>query len=265
MRFFAMLRISTAALLSFISSTNAVCSVLRCAVASATLSSRDLMPASSAAISSTRLAFFSSISSIAFWRPEAVSSKDAALSEASSRLALQSATFVSSAVCSSLRRATMSSIIFKTLPKSAFLPCKAREMRSRRWSCLRLWLFNTACACRKSSFVDTCSCNKEGLGNVFLNNSSASSSFKSLMVSASAIDSSPKTFFCSAYLAALVLQVASSSAKKAWSFSRDASVSSRSSCKFTISTPTSANREDFVSICLVSAATSFFLAAISSS
>mmetsp|Transcript_17041 Transcript_17041/g.31970 ORF Transcript_17041/g.31970 Transcript_17041/m.31970 type:complete len:210 (+) Transcript_17041:565-1194(+) len=127
MRFFAMLRISTAALLSFISSTNAVCSVLRCAVASATLSSRDLMPASSAAISSTRLAFFSSISSIAFWRPEAVSSKDAALSEASSRLALQSATFVSSAVCSSLRRATMSSIIFKTLPKSAFFAMQGQR------------------------------------------------------------------------------------------------------------------------------------------
>mmetsp|Transcript_89825 Transcript_89825/g.175807 ORF Transcript_89825/g.175807 Transcript_89825/m.175807 type:complete len:202 (-) Transcript_89825:245-850(-) len=155
--------------------------------------------------------------------------------------------FSSSSACSLPKSSTISSIIFTILSKFAPLrpfsasinkfiresPARLRPARSvarARWrSC-----FARVATCRKDG---TLLCESAGLGNVFLNSSSASSSFKSLIVSAIARSSSARSF----WWLSQTLRFSSQSPSICWrSFSfasSDFDVSSMSSSSSTISRP----------------------------
>mmetsp|Transcript_61864 Transcript_61864/g.191689 ORF Transcript_61864/g.191689 Transcript_61864/m.191689 type:complete len:214 (+) Transcript_61864:1226-1867(+) len=103
------------------------------------------------------------------------------------------------------------------------------------------------------------------LGSVFLNKSNASSSFKTLMVSARATSSSARTFLRSSHSAVFSLQLWSKCARTCWSSASAAWVSERSSFIWTICTPNSPIAVVFVSMAAVRACVSLVFAAISSS
>mmetsp|Transcript_7244 Transcript_7244/g.18076 ORF Transcript_7244/g.18076 Transcript_7244/m.18076 type:complete len:227 (+) Transcript_7244:894-1574(+) len=226
------------------------------------------MPASRAATSSANVEMEPSISSIAVSEFEMESSKPFLLSSDSSNCWLQYSFFASSSICSRFKLETISSIIAMTFSKPIFLPLSASEMRSksgREAPCDAFLTIDKARPCATALFV--LSCTKLALvpGNVFLKSSSASSSFKTLIVSARATNSSARNFLISSHSCVLVSQLLSSSS---WNFSSSpnaALVFSSSLAMPAILTPRSAILAISSSICAVSVASSFFLAAISAS
>mmetsp|Transcript_25806 Transcript_25806/g.41353 ORF Transcript_25806/g.41353 Transcript_25806/m.41353 type:complete len:202 (-) Transcript_25806:472-1077(-) len=102
---------------------------------------------------------------------------------------------------------------------------------------------------------------RAGVGNVFLNNSSASSSFRILIVSAIAKISSARILQRIAHSSSLVLQLFSKSFRKAESSTSAFDVSSKSSFCDTTATPSSPIFAIFVSMAFVNALISFVFAA----
>mmetsp|Transcript_67736 Transcript_67736/g.191972 ORF Transcript_67736/g.191972 Transcript_67736/m.191972 type:complete len:240 (-) Transcript_67736:841-1560(-) len=230
-------------------SLNSAFSALRCSVASATDLSNALMPASSVAISSERVAIPSSAAAIEWSSFATVRSRAFFLSSEMSSCLPQYSFLLSSSCCSLFRLATMSSIIFMTLSKPpllrAFFPDSASARRS---SCARSRRPKAPCALRMAArarerianlLVRTCTKLALALGSVFLKSSSASSSLSSLIVSARATSSSERVFDRSSHSADFVAQPLLSSARKFLSSSRDSSVSVRSSFICTTFTPSS--------------------------
>mmetsp|Transcript_86826 Transcript_86826/g.202074 ORF Transcript_86826/g.202074 Transcript_86826/m.202074 type:complete len:205 (-) Transcript_86826:680-1294(-) len=168
----------------------------------------------------------------------------------------------------------MLSIIFKTLSKppwlNAFLPANAKAIISkpaRSPALLALKPHKRASAWLRldSAFVFTCTKLAAVLGRVFLKRSSASSSFKTLIVSASATSSSALVFLRSSHSDFLLSHSSLRLAKNLVSSARAASVSESSSLSCTIFTPSSPTCPVFSSTAAESAATSLLLAARTSS
>mmetsp|Transcript_34164 Transcript_34164/g.87583 ORF Transcript_34164/g.87583 Transcript_34164/m.87583 type:complete len:200 (-) Transcript_34164:199-798(-) len=146
----------------------------------------------------------------------------------------------------------MSSIILMTLEKSTLRPMSASSRKRTS-----TWLSNTRLrpALRMSmrAFCLLCSapvrvCSRLALESVFLNRSRASSSFRILMVSWIATNSSLRVLTRSSNSAALPSQSFSSSPRNFLSSMRDASVSVRSSFMCTISILSSPTRAVFFSM-----------------
>mmetsp|Transcript_93834 Transcript_93834/g.261229 ORF Transcript_93834/g.261229 Transcript_93834/m.261229 type:complete len:357 (+) Transcript_93834:903-1973(+) len=180
---------------------------------------------------------------------------------------LQYSFLESSSSCSFFRVLTMLSIIAMTFSKPTFLPRSAKAMRSssgRPERPVRLAPRNEAKARarRVAVLANTCTKLEAALGRVFLNRSSASSLARILMVSASAVSSAERVLERSSHAAACVLQPLSSSDKYFLSERRASSVSERSFFICMMVTARSPLRLIFVSIDVVSAATSFFFATI---
>mmetsp|Transcript_61867 Transcript_61867/g.191706 ORF Transcript_61867/g.191706 Transcript_61867/m.191706 type:complete len:243 (+) Transcript_61867:995-1723(+) len=175
----------------------------------------------------------------------------------------------SSSNCSVFRVATMPSIIPMTFSKPIFLPRSARRIRSMRtWSgrADRAWRRVSMALARSSDLLSwTCTKLVAGLGRVFLNRSKASSSFKTLIVSASATSSAALVFTRSSHSAVFVEQLFSKFAANSLSARSASSVSPRSFFICATQTPSSLIFSREVSILAVSTVTSFFLAAESSS
>mmetsp|Transcript_18417 Transcript_18417/g.43283 ORF Transcript_18417/g.43283 Transcript_18417/m.43283 type:complete len:241 (-) Transcript_18417:756-1478(-) len=236
------------------------------AVASATDLSRALMPASKAAISSASVAKDPSISAIAVSESEIDNSNSFFLSSELSNLDKQYSFLLSSADCSFLRFATISSIIEITLSKPIFLPLRANSMRSSAGCGAdpRFAALSAASACARCVAAVTSTCTKLALaeGSVFLKSSNASSSLRTLMVSASAANSSVRKRTTSSHSFVFVSQPYFNSAKNLVSAASDSFVSSRSFSISAFSVPRAPTRSSLSSICPLSAATSFFFAAI---
>mmetsp|Transcript_150123 Transcript_150123/g.264958 ORF Transcript_150123/g.264958 Transcript_150123/m.264958 type:complete len:320 (-) Transcript_150123:264-1223(-) len=107
----------------------------------------------------------------------------------------------------------------------------------------------------------TCTKLELAAGSVFLNNSSASSLFKSLIVSAKATSSAARFLLISSHSAVFVSQSLFNSDRNFLSANRAASVSLSSTFIVAISTPRLPTRTLFFSMASVAAATSFFFAA----
>mmetsp|Transcript_44451 Transcript_44451/g.73914 ORF Transcript_44451/g.73914 Transcript_44451/m.73914 type:complete len:321 (+) Transcript_44451:703-1665(+) len=251
------------------SSTYSACSAFRCSVASDTDLSRLSMPAISALISLAIVATDSS--SVAIWlsSPLIENSRLFFLSSAPSNWDSQYSFLWSSSSCSSVRSFTISSIIFTTLSKFTFLPCSANAMKSScdlwpgEWRHASVIMAN---ACSRCFALLTVTWTKElAPGSVFLNISSASSSLRILIVSASATCSSARIFMFASYSSFFVPQFASRSAKNLESSAKAFCVSLRSCFICTISTPNSPTRTVFVSIAPVRLLISFVFAAINAS
>mmetsp|Transcript_107900 Transcript_107900/g.348280 ORF Transcript_107900/g.348280 Transcript_107900/m.348280 type:complete len:206 (+) Transcript_107900:1070-1687(+) len=181
----------------------------------------------------------------------------------------------SSSDCSFFSTSTMSSHILMTLSKvpllTARLPLRASTRKSKPvflWAPTRFCALCTIANARarsETALVSTCTKLALPLGSVFLKSSSASSSLRTLMVSANATSSSARVFDRASHSAVLVEQLFSSPARNFLSSAKDAAVSSRSSFSCTILIPSSPTCAVFVSMDAPSALTSFVLAAISSS
>mmetsp|Transcript_67745 Transcript_67745/g.192004 ORF Transcript_67745/g.192004 Transcript_67745/m.192004 type:complete len:256 (-) Transcript_67745:669-1436(-) len=194
------------------------------------------------------------------------------LSSDASNWAAQYSFFWSSCCCSFFRFATISSTMAMTFSKppwvKAFLPLSASTRRSSparsRLSepCRARRIAARASERMAEALVLTCTKLALGLGRVFLNNSRASSSLRSLMVSASARSSSARVFDRSSHSAFFVSQPFFSSARNFLSSARASSVSDRSSFIWAIFTPSSPIRVSFSWMDAVKAATSLVLAAI---
>mmetsp|Transcript_111797 Transcript_111797/g.193814 ORF Transcript_111797/g.193814 Transcript_111797/m.193814 type:complete len:222 (-) Transcript_111797:656-1321(-) len=168
-----------------------------------------------------------------------------------------------SSCCSFSRRATISSIIFKTLSKLTFFPRIASAMKSSsgRRECLACESAASASARCSRTVTVTCMKLELALGSVFLNNSKASSSFNTLIVSDNARSSSAVvTFWFASNSAVLVPQFFSKSARNLVSSAKAASVSVRSFFISIISTPSSPMRNVAVSMACVKDAISASLA-----
>mmetsp|Transcript_78993 Transcript_78993/g.198508 ORF Transcript_78993/g.198508 Transcript_78993/m.198508 type:complete len:206 (-) Transcript_78993:919-1536(-) len=200
--------------------------------------SKALMPFSKAASSSVRVAMASVEDSMAFSASVIVCSRPFLRSSAESSWMPQYSFLSSSSDCSFFKTSNILSIIFTTLSNcpADLLPESASVIKSKlTWSWLtdaRLAVAITSRA--RSRILDAvfsiCTKLEPALGNVFLKRSSASSSFRILMVSAMATSSSARVFERSSHSDVLVLQLESSSFKYFWSARRAASVSSRSCC-----------------------------------
>mmetsp|Transcript_76661 Transcript_76661/g.119777 ORF Transcript_76661/g.119777 Transcript_76661/m.119777 type:complete len:294 (+) Transcript_76661:57-938(+) len=244
-------------------STASACSSFLCSVASATCLSRALMPSSSASISEASVAIPSFVSAIDLDKSDTANSNSFALSSVASIVVSQYSFFSSSEICSFLRSATISSIIVNTFSKLTFLPLSAREMRLRRKSVVLL-CSRTAKARDLIARPLSATWIKAGVGSVFLNSSSASSSFRIFIVSAMAKTSSARILQRTAHSSSLVLQFFSKSFKKTSSAARLFAVSSRSSFWLARSTPSSPICAILLSIDLVRALISLVLAASNS-
>mmetsp|Transcript_30451 Transcript_30451/g.87850 ORF Transcript_30451/g.87850 Transcript_30451/m.87850 type:complete len:369 (+) Transcript_30451:521-1627(+) len=263
---------SLAALFAAIVSLYSAFSALRCSVASATLLSKALIPAFNALISSVRVAMPSFASSITVSKSEIDRSNVFFLSSATSNSLPQYSFLLSSSTCSVFSVATSSSTSLMTFSNPPFCPCKAKLMKSRRSR-------PTPARAREAAFIKTCracslmaalvtwTCMKLALelGKVLLNNSSASSSLRILIVSAKATISCARIFCSSSCTAFLEPQFFSRSARNFLSSSRPSATSSRSFFMAAMETPNSAILSSFSSMDLDSAAISFFLDAISPS
>mmetsp|Transcript_52934 Transcript_52934/g.97708 ORF Transcript_52934/g.97708 Transcript_52934/m.97708 type:complete len:253 (-) Transcript_52934:772-1530(-) len=251
------------------SSMNSACSSWRTSVASATDLSRLSMPATRALISPAMVAIDSSKSAIVVSRPLIERSRPFFLSSDKSNWASQYSFLWSSSSCSAPRSLIMSSIILTTFSKVAFLPWSARAMKSNSGRAFPAWCLAFAISAKARFFCEavfTFSCTKElAPGSVFLKSSSASSSERTLIVSANATCSSARIFMFASFSSVLVAQFVSKSFRNFVSSIRAFCVSLKSSFICTISTPSSPTRTVLVSIALVSASTSFVLAAMSSS
>mmetsp|Transcript_44364 Transcript_44364/g.70248 ORF Transcript_44364/g.70248 Transcript_44364/m.70248 type:complete len:252 (+) Transcript_44364:143-898(+) len=219
------------------------------------------MPSSSALISLESVLIVSSRSAIAFPRSETVSSRFFKSSSVLSIIFSQYSFFSSSDFCSSPSNNTMSSIIFKTFSKLTFFPLRASEIRFKRKSPFSVCNSDNALAFTDCS-VDF-NCSNEGVGKVFLKSSKASSSFKSLMVSAIANNSSARTLQRTSHSSSLVLQFFSKSLRKAASSTKDLVVSSKSSFSVASCTPKLPILAILFSTDLVKALISLVLAPIS--
>mmetsp|Transcript_80044 Transcript_80044/g.203690 ORF Transcript_80044/g.203690 Transcript_80044/m.203690 type:complete len:200 (-) Transcript_80044:371-970(-) len=185
-------------------------SALRWSVAWMTDLSKALMPAVKAAISSVVVSMKAFVSSMAFSKSEMSRSSSFFLSSAASISFSQYSFLSSSSTCSLPSSVTISSIIVNTLSKLTFLPRRAKEIKSKRLS----WLPRSAFMAKwRTSLSRWDTCKSEGLGRVFPKRSSASSSFRILMVSASAKVSSARVFFTTSYSASLDAQLLSKSDK----------------------------------------------------
>mmetsp|Transcript_57430 Transcript_57430/g.170910 ORF Transcript_57430/g.170910 Transcript_57430/m.170910 type:complete len:288 (-) Transcript_57430:456-1319(-) len=256
------------------SSLYSVFSAFLCSVASATYLSREAIPASSLAISSFVVPIASVVVAMAVSWSATLRSSAFFLSSERSNWVPQYSFLLSSSNCSFLSTSTMSSIIPTIFSKPpwvrAFLPLSASTRRSNPARCLRLEdvciLRSVPRARERREAAVTSSCTKlAALGKVFLKSSRASSSFKTLMVSASATSSSARVFERSSHSLSFLAQLASRFPRNFLSSARVAWVSSRSSFICTTSTPTSPICSDLVSMDCVSAPTSLVLAAMSSS
>mmetsp|Transcript_99549 Transcript_99549/g.319507 ORF Transcript_99549/g.319507 Transcript_99549/m.319507 type:complete len:299 (-) Transcript_99549:658-1554(-) len=250
-------------------------SALRCSVASATDLSSSMMPASRAAISCVVVSMPSFALAMAVSASAILRSRAFLLSSVWSNCMLQYSFLLSSSSCSFFNIWTISSHILMTLSNvpwlMAFLPLKVSAIMSRAG---RRFLSAFLCMARskdkaweRSVEAETRTCTKLALelGNVFLKKSSASSSFKTLIVSAKATSSSALVLERSSHSFVLVPQLDSSSARNFLSSNMVAAVSERSSFICTMATPSSPIRVVFVSTVAVRAWTSFSLAAISAS
>mmetsp|Transcript_125118 Transcript_125118/g.339802 ORF Transcript_125118/g.339802 Transcript_125118/m.339802 type:complete len:413 (-) Transcript_125118:256-1494(-) len=239
------------------------------AVASLTDASSALMLFSVSAISSASAAMFSSALAIAVSVSAATCSSSFFLSSVESNVATQYSFLSASSSPSFFSEATMSSIMPMIFSKPTFFPRRASTRKSRRarrgpvpWArCRRL----TARARRSAPRTRTCRRLALGAGSVFLNNSRASSSLRSLMTSARARSSSERVLLRSSHSPVFVEQPFSSSARNCWSSARDSCVSARSFCISTMATPSSPIRRVLVSTDSVQALISFVLAFTSSS
>mmetsp|Transcript_65638 Transcript_65638/g.165390 ORF Transcript_65638/g.165390 Transcript_65638/m.165390 type:complete len:259 (-) Transcript_65638:808-1584(-) len=256
-------------------SLNSTFSAFLVSVASATALSKALMPSSKLAMSSLNVAMASVASAMAFSSSDNVRSRPFFLSSAWSNCKPQYSFLSSSSFCSCLRTATMLSIILMTLSKppwlNAFLPESATAIKSSAARSLGDALCEasrtTSKARARSLEAPDANWTKlaPALGNVFLNKSSASSSLRTLMVSAKATSSSARVFERSSHSAVFVAQFVSNSLRKFWSARSAASVSERSSFASTMWTPRSPMVLVLDSIEFVRAATSLLLADIISS
>mmetsp|Transcript_36325 Transcript_36325/g.82623 ORF Transcript_36325/g.82623 Transcript_36325/m.82623 type:complete len:205 (+) Transcript_36325:624-1238(+) len=201
------------------------------------------MPFSRAAISSARVAIAPLASSMALPKSDAARSSSFLVSSFLSNSASQYAFFWWSLACSSPSMETMSSIILMTFSKLTFFPRRASTRKSTRGSAdlpwARLPAVSACNACCRTSLPLALVCNNEGLGKVFLKSSSASSSFRTLIVPARATSSSARVFLRSSHSAVFVSQLFSRPARNFLSSARAASVSERSSFMVTIATPNS--------------------------
>mmetsp|Transcript_106418 Transcript_106418/g.280722 ORF Transcript_106418/g.280722 Transcript_106418/m.280722 type:complete len:257 (-) Transcript_106418:666-1436(-) len=220
------------------------------------------MPFRRALISSARVAMLSSVSSIAFSRSLSLMSSTFFSSSAVSSSFSQYAFFSSSADCSLMSSATISSIILITFSKLEAPPRRARATRRR----LLPGAASSSCSAAARAFLAlTCVWRSAGLGSVFLKSSNASSSFKILMVSASARSSSVRVLERSCHSPSFVSQPFLSSMRNFWSSLRVAFVSSRSSFSATISTPSCPDFSSFDSMDAVRVLISFSLARLRAS
>mmetsp|Transcript_55655 Transcript_55655/g.165500 ORF Transcript_55655/g.165500 Transcript_55655/m.165500 type:complete len:225 (-) Transcript_55655:242-916(-) len=220
------------------------------------------MPFSKAATSSVSVEMVPLASSTALPRSETARSSSFLLSSLLSSSALQYVFFLASLTCSLPSRATMSSIMARTLSKLTFLPRSAKARKSNRGSAERRpWAARARSACLRTSFPLALVWSSEGLGSVFLKSSRASSSFRILIVSAIARSSSARVFCTTSNSAFFFAQFESRSARNFLSSFRDFVVSSRSSFSATIFTPVCPWRPSLTSMALVLLLTSFSLAA----
>mmetsp|Transcript_40514 Transcript_40514/g.104812 ORF Transcript_40514/g.104812 Transcript_40514/m.104812 type:complete len:269 (-) Transcript_40514:784-1590(-) len=267
MRFLANKMSSLAAPLLAMRSLYSAFSAWRCSVAWATDLSSSVIPFSSAAISSVAVAMPSFVSSMTVWRSARVRSRAFFLSSDSSNWTPQYSFLVSSSTCSFFRVVTSSSIMVMTFSKPIFLPLSAKEIKSN-WGLSTLLeallMMFRAFAKTAWRFVFSWTKLALALGSVFLKSSSASSSLSTLMVSARATNSSERVFLISSHSAVLEPQLVSSSIANLVSALSEALVSSKSFFIPAISTPRSPTLVISASICSVTVATSFCLAAISS-
>mmetsp|Transcript_57429 Transcript_57429/g.170905 ORF Transcript_57429/g.170905 Transcript_57429/m.170905 type:complete len:212 (-) Transcript_57429:583-1218(-) len=202
---------------------------------------------------------------------ETVRSRAFFLSSARSNCVPQYSFLCSSSTCSFLSASTISSIIEMTFSKPpcwrAFLPLSANTNRSNSVLCWCLGDFRAvrraAMAFERRADAVNSTCTKLAeLGSVFLNSSSASSSLRTLIVSASATSSSALVLERSSHSLSFLAQVASRFARKFLSSASAAWVSSRSPFICMMLTPSSPTCIDLVSMDFVSAPTSLVLAAI---
>mmetsp|Transcript_25619 Transcript_25619/g.65097 ORF Transcript_25619/g.65097 Transcript_25619/m.65097 type:complete len:227 (-) Transcript_25619:532-1212(-) len=225
------------------------------------------MPSCKALISAAKVSKRPSICSMALSESAMDCSCCFCLSSDSSNWASQYSFLLSSPSCSFFKFTTISSTMVITFSKPAVLPWRAKEIKSNSG------LFDFFAAAwinaKARAFCDatvTCTCIKLELapGKVFLKSSSASSSLSTLMVSARATNSSERVFLISSHSAVLEPQLVSSSIANLVSALSEALVSSKSFFIPAISTPRSPTLVISASICSVTVATSFCLAAISS-
>mmetsp|Transcript_36552 Transcript_36552/g.79779 ORF Transcript_36552/g.79779 Transcript_36552/m.79779 type:complete len:236 (+) Transcript_36552:774-1481(+) len=231
------------------SSSKVSCSAFRCSVASATDLSIALIPVSTASISVESKATPSCALAMAASESESERSRTFFLSSAKSSCLPQYSFLWSSSTCSFLRFFTMPSIMAVTFSKPACLPCSAITRRSRRLRSpvhapanLRAAPRATTKArirCARALSPRTCTKLTLEAGKVFLKSSRASSSLRTLMVSAKAVSSSERTFTLSSHSEAFVAQPFSSSAWNFWSSSNAASVLERLFFICSIATPNS--------------------------
>mmetsp|Transcript_42976 Transcript_42976/g.115838 ORF Transcript_42976/g.115838 Transcript_42976/m.115838 type:complete len:357 (-) Transcript_42976:497-1567(-) len=252
------------------SSVKSLCSAFRCSVASATVLSSSLTVFSRALISSFVVLMASSASAMAVSRSEAVRSSPLSWSSELSSCFSQYSFLCPSSICSFLRVSTSPSIIFRTLSKPIFFPCRAMTRKSMsarpgRYRMTASWTRSRARFLSTKPRVRTCTKLAPGLGNVFLKRSRASSLLRISMVSAIACSSSARVVVRSSHSPFFLSQLDSRSARNFWSSISASSVSERSSFICTISTARSPLRFILVSMDLVSAPTSFCLAATRSS
>mmetsp|Transcript_6315 Transcript_6315/g.14456 ORF Transcript_6315/g.14456 Transcript_6315/m.14456 type:complete len:209 (+) Transcript_6315:638-1264(+) len=200
------------------------------------------MPALRSAISVVHSAMAPLSSSIAVVDTSIERSSSFAVSSDLSSSASQYFFFWSSPACSAFRFVIISSISLITFSKPCALPCSASITRSRAEPPRRGEPRSTASARARSARELSWICTRlaEGAGNVFLNNSRASSALRTLMVSASASSSSARTLHRASHSAVLVAQPFCSSARYFLSSARVSFVSSRSllsSATSTLSSP----------------------------
>mmetsp|Transcript_98088 Transcript_98088/g.259057 ORF Transcript_98088/g.259057 Transcript_98088/m.259057 type:complete len:235 (+) Transcript_98088:680-1384(+) len=234
-----------------------------------------MMPASKAAISSVSVLIPSLASAMEASSSAILRSKAFFESSVWSNSSSQYSFLLWSSNCSFLRISTISLHITMTLSKapwvSAFFPLKARAIMSRAGlNFLSAFLCIERIMPKASARWDkavTRSCTKlvPVLGNAFLKRSKASSSLRTLMVSAKATSSSARVFWRNSHSCVLVLHDDSSSALSFWFSMRAASVSDKSFFISTMDTPSSPICAVFSSMVFDSAAISFFLATISAS
>mmetsp|Transcript_29759 Transcript_29759/g.74799 ORF Transcript_29759/g.74799 Transcript_29759/m.74799 type:complete len:203 (-) Transcript_29759:1009-1617(-) len=201
------------------SSENSLCSSLRISVNSATSLSRSFKPAERVLISSFNVERPSSASAIAISKSSTLCPKPFFLSSASSNALAQYSFLLSSSTCSFCKVATRLSIILMTLSSPTFWPCNAMARKPNSGCLLSMPAWFTASrsnarACSRWRRAADLTWTKlaDALGNVCLNKSSASSSLRSLMVSAIASNSSLRVFSRSAHSSSFVLQLFSKSA-----------------------------------------------------
>mmetsp|Transcript_74283 Transcript_74283/g.215254 ORF Transcript_74283/g.215254 Transcript_74283/m.215254 type:complete len:234 (+) Transcript_74283:3353-4054(+) len=230
------------------------------------------MPFSRAAISSVSVAMASFAVAMALSSSEMERCKVFFWSSVVSNCSAQYSFLSSSSLCSVLRTPIMSSTILMTFSKppwfSDFLPASVSINKSRA-AC---WLLGAAARALTSTSMarlrcfeaPEANCTKLELaeGSVFLKRSNASSSLRTLIVSASATSSSARVLERSSHSAVFVAQLSSNPFRNFWSAKSAAWVSVKSSFICTMLTPNSPICVVFASMAAPRASTSLLLALI---